>query len=84
MSSTGNQLDKKNEYYAKNDFYSLNKVIGLGSKNNYAISVNSLNGLIAWVAGPYVIFYDLSCDKQISFLKNINNKIISCNWRRKL
>ena len=78
MSSTGNQLDKKNEYYAKNDFYSLNKVIGLGSKNNYAISVNSLNGLIAWVAGPYVIFYDLSCDKQISFLKNINNKIISC------
>ena len=37
-----------------------------------------MNGLIAWVSGPYVIFYDLSIDKQVSFLKNINNKIISC------
>ena len=78
MSSIGNQNDKKNEYYPKNDFYSLNKVFGFGSKNNYSITVNSLNGLIAWVSGPYVIFYDLSNDKQVSFLKNINNKIISC------
>ena len=77
--SAGNQIDnKKNECYPKNDFYSLNKIIGLGTKNNYSIDVNNLNGLIAWVSGPYVIFYDLSNDKQISFLKNINNKIISC------
>ena len=79
MSSTGSQIEnKKNECYPKNDFYSLDKVIGLGSKNNYSIDVNNLNGLIAWVSGPYVIFYDLSNDRQISFLKNINNKIISC------
>ena len=78
MSSTGNQSNKKNEYYAKNDFYSLNKVIGLGTKNNYSFSINTINGLTAWACGPYVIFYDLSCDKQISFLKNINNKNISC------
>ena len=78
MSSKGSQIDKKDEYYAKNDFYSLNKVIGLGTKNNYSISVNSVNGLIAWVCGPYVVFYDLRLDKQVSFLKNVNNKIISC------
>ena len=77
--SAGNQIDnKKNECYPKNDFYSLNKIIGLGTKNNYSIDANNLNGLIAWVSGPYVILYDLSNDKQISFLKNINNKIISC------
>ena len=74
------QLDKEKnlEYYPKNDFYSLDKVFGLGSNNNYSITVNNLNGIIAWVTGPYVVFYDLSIDKQISFLKNINNKIISC------
>ena len=72
------QIDKKNDCYPRNDFYSLNRVFGFGSKNNYSISVNVLNGLIAWVSGPYVIFYDLSLDKQVSFLKNINNKIISC------
>ena len=77
MSSQLNQ-EKKLEYYPKNDFYALNQVFGLGSKNNYSISVNDLNGILAWVAGPYVIFYDLSLDKQIAFLKNINNKIISC------
>ena len=70
--------EKKLECYPKNDFYSLNRVFGLGSKNNYSFSINNLNGIIAWVAGPYVIFYDLGIDKQISFLKNINNKIISC------
>ena len=78
MSLIQNQIDKKNDCYPKNDFYSLDKVFGLGTKNNYSITVNSLNGLIAWVSGPYVIFYDLSIDKQVSFLKNINNKIISC------
>ena len=70
--------EKKIEYYPKNDFYTLDRVFGLGSKNNYSISVNNLNGIIAWVTGPYVVFYDLSADKQISFLKNVNNKIISC------
>ena len=78
MSSIANQMYKKNDCYPKNEFYSLNKVIGLGSKNNYSLTVNNLNGLIAWVSGPYVIFYDLKSDKQVSFLKNINNKIISC------
>ena len=78
MLLTGNQTDKKNDCYPKNDFYSLTKVFGFGSKNNYSITVNNLNGLLAWVNGPYVIFYDLSNDKQVSFLKNINNKIISC------
>ena len=74
------QLDKEKnlEYYPKNDFYSLDKVFGLGSNNNFSITVNNINGIIAWVTGPYVVFYDLSIDKQISFLKNINNKIISC------
>ena len=78
MSLNMNQIDKKNDCYPKNDFYSLIKVFGFGSKNNYSITVNNLNGLIAWVSGPYVIFYDLSNDKQVSFLKNINNKILSC------
>ena len=77
MSSKLNQ-DKKFECYPKNDFYSLNRVFGLGSKNNYSLSINNLNGIVAWVTGPYVVFYDLGIDKQISFLKNINNKIISC------
>ena len=78
MSFIGNQIDKKYENYPKNDFYSLDRVFGFGSKNNYSLTVNNLNGLIAWVSGPYVIFYDLSNDKQVAFLKNINNKIISC------
>ena len=78
MSSMSGQIDKKNDCYPRNDFYSLNRVFGFGSKNNFSLSVNNINGLIAWVSGPYVIFYDLKSDKQISFLKNINNKIISC------
>ena len=57
MSSKLNQ-DKKFECYPKNDFYSLNRVFGLGSKNNYSLSINNLNGIVAWVTGPYVVFYD--------------------------
>ena len=76
--STSQRQEKKIEYYAKNDFYSLERIFGLGSKNNYSITINNLNGIICWVAGPYAIFYDLNLDKQISFLKNINNKILSC------
>ena len=37
--------EKKIEYYPKNDFYTLDRVFGLGSKNNYSISVNNLNGI---------------------------------------
>ena len=48
--------EKKIEYYPKNDFYSLDRVFGLGSKNNYSISVNNITGIIAWVTGPYVVF----------------------------
>ena len=49
MCSLGNQNDKRNDFYPKNEFYSLNRVFCLGSKNNYSITVNKLNGLIAWV-----------------------------------
>ena len=70
--------DKQYEAIAKNDFYSLYKVFGFGSHNNYTISHSSENGLIAFIAGPYVILYDISLDKQVSYIKNVNNKIISC------
>ena len=72
------QSSKLNECYTENEFYSLYKVIGFGSKNNFSITKNELNGLIAWISGPYVIFYDIISDSQVFFLKNINNKIISC------
>ena len=72
------QSNKLNECYTENEFYSLDKVIGFGSKNNFSITKNELNGLIAWISGPYVIFYDIISDSQVFFLKNINNKIISC------
>ena len=72
------QSNKLNECYTENEFYSLYKVIGFGSKNNFSITKNELNGLIAWISGPYVVFYDIISDSQAFFLKNINNKIISC------
>ena len=72
------QSNKKNECYTENEFYSLNKIIGFGSKNNFSITKNEVNGLIAWISGPYVIFYDIILDSQVFFLKNINNKNISC------
>ena len=79
MSTSNNQNEKQFEpWQAKNEFYSLSKVFGLSSKTNYSISYSKENGLIAWLAGPYVILYDLSLDKQISFIKNPNNKILSC------
>ena len=72
------QNNKKNECYTENEFYSLYKIIGFGSKDNFSISKNEINGLIAWISGPYIIFYDILTDSQLFFLKNINNKIISC------
>jgi WD40 repeat protein len=79
MSIINNQETKQFEIWqAKNEFYSLSKVFGFSSKTNYSISYSKENGLIAWLAGPYVILYDLSLDKQISFIKNPNNKILSC------
>ena len=72
------QLNKKNECYPENDFYSLYRIIGFGSKNNFSLSKNESNGLIAWICGPYIIFYDIISDSQVFFIKNINNKIISC------
>ena len=72
------KLDKKADCYPKNELYSLIKVLGTASKNNYSFTSNSANGLISWIAGPYVIFYDIASDKQVGFLKNSNNKIISC------
>ena len=65
-------------WMAKNDFYSLYYVFGFSSMTKFSISYSKENGLIAFIAGPYIILYDLSIDKQISFIKNPNNKIISC------
>ena len=74
-----NQIETQYEpWSAKNDFYSLTKVFGFSSKSNFSISYSKLNGLISLISGPYIILYDLSLDKQISFIKNPNNKIISC------
>ena len=74
-----NQIETQYDpWSAKNDFYSLTKVFGFSSKSNFSISYSKLNGLISLISGPYIILYDLSLDKQISFIKNPNNKIISC------
>ena len=70
--------EKSHDSYAKNELYSLNRIFGLGVKNNFSISQNNLNGLMAWITGPYIIFYDIKTDEQVSFLKNPNNKILSC------
>ena len=78
MPITNYQQDKQIDSFAKNDFYSLYKVFGFGSHNNYSFSYSPENGLTAFLAGPYVILYDISLDKQISYMKNVNNKIISC------
>ena len=69
---------KYDPWSAQSEFYSLSKVFGISSKSNFSISYSKENGLISWLAGPYIILYDLSLDKQISFIKNPNNKIISC------
>ena len=69
---------KYDPWSAQSEFYSLSKVFGISSKTNFSISYSKENGLISWLAGPYIILYDLSLDKQISFIKNPNNKIISC------
>jgi len=58
--------------------YSLYKVIGIGSKDNFSISCNKVNGLTAWITGPYVVIYDIKKDKQIKFIKNKNNKTFAC------
>ena len=79
MSISNNQVENKYEpWLSKNDFYSLSSIFGFSSKTNYSISFSKENGLISLIAGPYIILYDLSIDKQISFIKNPNNKIISC------
>ena len=70
--------EKNHDSYARNELYSLFRIFGLGVKNNFSISQNNENGLMAWVTGPYIVFYDIKTDEQISFLKNPNNKILSC------
>ena len=70
MSIQSIQKEKQFEpWMAQNDFYSLYKVFGFGSKNKYSISFSKENGLISWIAGPYIILYDISKDKQVSFIK---------------
>ena len=79
MAISNYQVEKQFEpWMAKSDFFSLYKVFGFGSKNKYSISFSDKNGLLSWIAGPYIILYDISKDKQVSFIKNPNNKIISC------
>ena len=79
MAISNYQSEKQFEpWMAKSDFYSLYKVFGFGSKNKYSLSFSKKNGLISWIAGPYIVLYDISKDKQVSFIKNPNNKIISC------
>ena len=70
--------EKNHDSYARNELYSLFRIFGLGVKNNFSISQNNVNGLMAWVTGPYIVFYDIKTDEQVSFLKNPNNKILSC------
>ena len=69
---------KKFEKSSEDELYSINKIIGFNSKNNFSITQNDNNGLIAWICGTYAIFYDISTNNQVLILKNINNKIISC------
>ena len=78
MSSNKYKFQSRFKKIENTDFYSLYKIIGFGSKNNFSITKNETNGLIAWIAGPYVIFYDISSDSQVFFLKNKKNKVISC------
>ena len=61
-----------------NEFYSIYKILGISSNNNFSITKNEINGLIAWICGSYVIFYDITTDSQVLIIKNINNKILSC------
>lgn len=66
-------------YSDNNDkYYTLSKVIGLGSKDNYSISVNNKTGITAYITGPYVVFYDIKKDKQVKFIRNKNNKVFKC------
>jgi WD40 repeat protein len=58
--------------------YSLSKIIGFGSRDNHSMSVNKLTGIIAYITGPYIIFYDTKKDKQVTFIINKNNKTFSC------
>jgi WD40 repeat protein len=57
--------------------YSLTKVIGFGSKDNFNLAVNKTTGITAYITGPYIIFYDSRKDKQVSFIINKNNKTFS-------
>ena len=77
MSSNKYKFQSRSKKIENTDFYSLYEIIGFGSKNNFSITKNDTNGLIAWIAGPYVIFYDISSDSQVFFLKNKKNKVIS-------
>jgi WD40 repeat protein len=57
--------------------YSLTKIIGFGSKDNFSMAVNKQSGITAYITGPYVIFYDSKKDKQVSFIINKNNRTFS-------
>ena len=68
----------KTNGFPSNEFCALTRVLGMSSINSFGLSSNSINGLIVWIAGPYLVFYDIRVDKQVAFIKNSNNKIISC------
>jgi len=59
-------------------FYTLNKIVGFGSFNNFSISVNNQNGLSCYITGPIITFYDLKKDKSIYYFRNMNNRAFNC------
>ena len=60
--------EKNHDSYARNELYSLFRIFGLGVKNNFSISQNNVNGLMAWVTGPYIVFYDIKTEKMGNLL----------------
>jgi WD40 repeat protein len=39
--------------------------------------VNKQNGIVAYISGPFITFYDIRKDSQVKFLQNKNNKSFS-------
>ncbi len=73
-------LDNQNNNHKNSDnlYYSLNRIIGFGSYNQFSIAVNKQNGLTSYITGPFISFYDLKKDKSINYFRNVNNRAFSC------
>lgn len=55
----------------------MSKIIGIGAKDNFSFSINKQNGIVAYISGPFITFYDIRKDTQTKFLQNKNNKSFS-------